>query len=63
MVHYSSSRREKAVMSASHQYSLSELMKDLLQFAAEYLTLNGRLVFWLPVYRHQSVKSLFLALG
>jgi len=30
-------------------------MTDLLQFAAQYLTLRGRLVFWLPVHRQQYV--------
>jgi len=44
---------------AKCHYSLSEVMTDLLQFAAKYLTLNGRLVFWLPVYRQRSVVSLY----
>ena len=49
-------------MAAKCQYSLSEIISDLLQFAAQYLTLGGRLVFWLPIYRQQSV-SLSLSLS
>ena len=32
-------------------YHLSDILKDLLNFAAKYLTLHGRLTFWLPIYR------------
>uniref|UniRef100_A0A2P2I0Z4 tRNA (guanine(10)-N(2))-methyltransferase TRMT11 n=1 Tax=Hirondellea gigas TaxID=1518452 RepID=A0A2P2I0Z4_9CRUS len=32
-------------------YSLSDVYKDLLNFAASYLVVGGRLVFWLPVFR------------
>jgi len=33
------------------EYGLSDIYKDLLNFAAEKLKLNGRLVFWLPIIR------------
>ncbi|CAH1774475.1 unnamed protein product [Owenia fusiformis] len=33
------------------QYGLSDIYKDLLNFAAKYLVLNGRLVYWLPIIR------------
>jgi tRNA (guanine10-N2)-methyltransferase len=33
------------------QYPLSEVLCDLLLFAAQRLVLHGRLVYWLPVYR------------
>jgi tRNA (guanine10-N2)-methyltransferase len=29
-------------------YALASVMHDLLQFAAEYLVLGGRLLYWLP---------------
>ncbi|XP_062520857.1 tRNA (guanine(10)-N2)-methyltransferase homolog isoform X2 [Corticium candelabrum] len=32
-------------------YPLSEVLSDLLLFAAHCLVLHGRLVYWLPVYR------------
>ncbi|XP_052809665.1 tRNA (guanine(10)-N2)-methyltransferase homolog [Mya arenaria] len=31
------------------EYHLSDIFMDLLNFAARYLTLNGRLVYWFPV--------------
>ncbi|KAL5014481.1 hypothetical protein ScPMuIL_008751 [Solemya velum] len=31
-------------------YQLSDIFKDLLNFAAKYLRQNGRLVYWFPVY-------------
>ncbi|XP_064597359.1 tRNA (guanine(10)-N2)-methyltransferase homolog isoform X2 [Liolophura sinensis] len=31
-------------------YDLSDIFKDLLNFAAKFLRLHGRLVYWLPVY-------------
>jgi len=46
---------EKHVVAGSSHYSWTEIMTDLLQFAAQYLTLHGRLVFWLPVHRQQYV--------
>ncbi|PVD32521.1 hypothetical protein C0Q70_07961 [Pomacea canaliculata] len=33
------------------RYHLSDIFRDLLDFAARYLRLNGRLVYWLPVFR------------
>ena len=39
-------------------YSLTEIQSDLLQFAAQYLSLHGRLVYWLPVHRQQSVMCI-----
>ncbi|XP_065567577.1 tRNA (guanine(10)-N2)-methyltransferase homolog isoform X1 [Artemia franciscana] len=33
------------------QYSLENVLIDLLKFAGRHLELHGRLVFWLPVYR------------
>ncbi|XP_066269435.1 tRNA (guanine(10)-N2)-methyltransferase homolog [Branchiostoma lanceolatum] len=32
-------------------YTLSDLLTDLLNYAAQHLTVRGRLVYWLPVYR------------
>lgn len=32
-------------------YKLSELYFDLLQFAAKFLVVGGRLVYWLPVVK------------
>ncbi|XP_069830988.1 tRNA (guanine(10)-N2)-methyltransferase homolog isoform X1 [Dendropsophus ebraccatus] len=32
-------------------YHLSDIFLDLLNFAAEFLVVGGRLVYWLPVYR------------
>ncbi|XP_018419306.1 PREDICTED: tRNA (guanine(10)-N2)-methyltransferase homolog [Nanorana parkeri] len=32
-------------------YHLSDIFVDLLNFAAEFLVVGGRLVYWLPVYR------------
>ena len=34
-------------------YHLSELFADLLDFAAQFLVLGGRLVYWLPVIRNE----------
>ncbi|XP_029650326.1 tRNA (guanine(10)-N2)-methyltransferase homolog [Octopus sinensis] len=34
-------------------YQLSDIFKDLLNFAAKHLVLNGRLVYWFPVYRSE----------
>lgn len=36
---------------AKVEYSLQDLMKDLLEFAAIHLALGGRLVYWLPIVR------------
>ncbi|XP_076456427.1 tRNA (guanine(10)-N(2))-methyltransferase TRMT11-like isoform X2 [Babylonia areolata] len=35
----------------SVRYHLSDIFSDLLNFAARFLKLNGRLVYWLPVFR------------
>ncbi|XP_006626081.1 tRNA (guanine(10)-N2)-methyltransferase homolog isoform X1 [Lepisosteus oculatus] len=35
----------------SMAYHLSDIFTDLLNFAAKHLVINGRLVYWLPVYR------------
>ncbi|XP_036395260.1 tRNA (guanine(10)-N2)-methyltransferase homolog isoform X2 [Megalops cyprinoides] len=35
----------------SMAYHLSDIFSDLLKFAARYLVMGGRLVYWLPVYR------------
>ncbi|KAK7091203.1 tRNA (guanine(10)-N2)-methyltransferase homolog [Littorina saxatilis] len=37
----------------SVKYRLSDSFCDLLNFAARFLKLNGRLVYWLPVFRPQ----------
>ncbi|XP_076038708.1 tRNA (guanine(10)-N(2))-methyltransferase TRMT11-like [Oratosquilla oratoria] len=43
---------------AKISYSLSDIFKDLLQFAATNLVIGGRLVFWLPVYRDDYTDDL-----
>ncbi|KAJ8411468.1 hypothetical protein AAFF_G00162760 [Aldrovandia affinis] len=35
----------------SMAYHLSDIFSDLLNFAARYLVMGGRLVYWLPIYR------------
>ncbi|KAL8586578.1 hypothetical protein ACOMHN_053931 [Nucella lapillus] len=37
----------------SVRYHLSDIFSDLVNFAARFLTMNGRLVYWLPVFRPQ----------
>ncbi|CAL4061346.1 unnamed protein product, partial [Meganyctiphanes norvegica] len=32
-------------------YCLSDIFRDLLEFAARHLRIGGRLVFWLPIFR------------
>ncbi|KAH9496213.1 tRNA methyltransferase 11 [Bulinus truncatus] len=39
------------------QYHLGDIFKDLLNFAAEYLCLGGRLVYWLPIYKPDYSES------
>ncbi|XP_064085838.1 tRNA (guanine(10)-N2)-methyltransferase homolog isoform X2 [Macrobrachium nipponense] len=39
-------------------YSLSEVFKDLIDFAASCLVTGGRLVFWLPVSREDYMDNL-----
>ena len=36
---------------AKIQYALADIYRDLLNFAADKLILNGRLVFWVPIIR------------
>ncbi|KAM8946538.1 tRNA (guanine(10)-N(2))-methyltransferase TRMT11 [Pelodytes ibericus] len=38
-------------------YHLSDIFSDLLNFAAEYLVIGGRLVYWLPVYRPEYTEE------
>uniref|UniRef100_A0AAY4E7U6 tRNA (guanine(10)-N(2))-methyltransferase TRMT11 n=1 Tax=Denticeps clupeoides TaxID=299321 RepID=A0AAY4E7U6_9TELE len=35
----------------SMAYHLSDIFTDLLHFAAHYLVMGGRIVYWLPIYR------------
>ncbi|XP_071804745.1 tRNA (guanine(10)-N(2))-methyltransferase homolog [Asterias amurensis] len=42
---------------AKTSYVLSDIFTDLLNFSAQYLCLNGRLVFWLPVYRPEYTEA------
>lgn len=34
------------------KYGLNDMFRDLLNFAARMLKLNGRLVFWIPIVRY-----------
>jgi tRNA (guanine10-N2)-methyltransferase len=34
-------------------YTMTDILADLLRFAANFLTVNGRLVYWLPVFRDE----------
>ncbi|XP_033126865.1 tRNA (guanine(10)-N2)-methyltransferase homolog [Anneissia japonica] len=38
---------------SSRSYCLADIFMDLLNFSAQYLCLNGRLVYWLPTHRPQ----------
>lgn len=43
-------------LAASHipskvTYNLRDMIKDMLDFSASHLVLNGRLVFWMPAYK------------
>ena len=42
---------ETSTLPAVRSCSLSEIVTSLLDLAARYLVLHGRLVYWLPVYR------------
>lgn len=42
----------------TQSYQLFELVADLLDFAAEHLAMNGRVVFWMPFYRADYKESL-----
>ncbi|CAL1535145.1 unnamed protein product [Lymnaea stagnalis] len=39
------------------QYQLGDIFRDLLNFAAKYLCLGGRLVYWLPIYKPDYSES------
>ncbi|KAG7159085.1 tRNA (guanine(10)-N2)-methyltransferase homolog [Homarus americanus] len=39
-------------------YSLSDIFRDLINFAAIHLVIGGRLVFWLPVFREDYHESM-----
>ncbi|XP_034965145.2 tRNA (guanine(10)-N2)-methyltransferase homolog isoform X2 [Zootoca vivipara] len=45
-------------VSISSNYHLSDILFDLLKFAAEYLVLGGRLVYWLPVYKPEYTEEI-----
>ncbi|BFZ11293.1 hypothetical protein BsWGS_14331 [Bradybaena similaris] len=38
-------------------YQLGDIFKDLLNFAAKFLQVGGRLVYWLPIYRPDYCES------
>ncbi|KAG8444262.1 hypothetical protein GDO86_009446 [Hymenochirus boettgeri] len=42
---------------ANLNYHLSDIFLDLLNFAAEFLVIGGRLVYWLPVYRPEYTEE------
>ena len=44
-------------MAQRSQYALSDIFKDLLNFAATFLRLHGRIVYWLPVVRQEYVVA------
>nr|XP_033792994.1 tRNA (guanine(10)-N2)-methyltransferase homolog isoform X3 [Geotrypetes seraphini] len=39
-------------------YGLSDILLDLLKFAAQYLVKSGRLVYWLPVYKPEYTEEI-----
>lgn len=41
-------------------YSLSDVFRDLINFAATHMVIGGRLVFWLPVFRYFPLIQGFL---
>ncbi|XP_054835806.1 tRNA (guanine(10)-N2)-methyltransferase homolog [Eublepharis macularius] len=45
-------------ISISSNYHLSDILFDLLKFAAEYLVIGGRLVYWLPVYKPEYTEEI-----
>nr|XP_056712318.1 tRNA (guanine(10)-N2)-methyltransferase homolog isoform X2 [Euleptes europaea] len=45
-------------ISISSNYHLSDILFDLLNFAAEYLVIGGRLVYWLPVYKPEYTEEI-----
>lgn len=58
-----SSEDEAKQLSSSHHfpskitYSLSDIYRDLINFAVCHLAVGGRLVFWLPVFREDYDES------
>ena len=54
-VFFVSFRDETPFCSAVRGCRLSEIVTILLDLAARYLVLHGRLVYWLPIYRPGSV--------
>jgi hypothetical protein len=40
-------------------YEMSEVLSDLLEFAARFLVLGGRLVYWLPTVVDECVFIFF----
>lgn len=44
---------EETHIPAVREYCLSEVFSDLLDFAARFLVMGGRLVYWLPVIKHE----------
>ncbi|KAJ7341910.1 hypothetical protein JRQ81_007725 [Phrynocephalus forsythii] len=45
-------------ITVSSKYHLSDILLDLLKFAAEYLVTGGRLVYWLPVYKPEYTEEI-----
>uniref|UniRef100_A0A8C3HZK8 tRNA (guanine(10)-N(2))-methyltransferase TRMT11 n=1 Tax=Chrysemys picta bellii TaxID=8478 RepID=A0A8C3HZK8_CHRPI len=45
-------------ISISSNYHLSDIFFDLLNSAAEYLVMGGRLVYWLPVYKPEYTEEI-----
>nr|XP_003215629.1 PREDICTED: tRNA (guanine(10)-N2)-methyltransferase homolog [Anolis carolinensis] len=45
-------------ISISSNYHLSDILFDLLKFAAEHLVIGGRLVYWLPIYKPEYTEEI-----
>ena len=43
--------RKEGHISAVHSYNMSDIYSDLLDLAARYLVVGGRLVYWIPIIR------------
>ncbi|XP_021248746.1 tRNA (guanine(10)-N2)-methyltransferase homolog isoform X1 [Numida meleagris] len=54
----SSERSAENHIIISSSYHLSDIFFDLLKFAAEYLVMGGRLVYWLPIYRPEYTEEI-----
>lgn len=52
------SQGQAPVSSAVRGCRLSEILTTLLDLAARYLVLHGRLVYWLPIYRPSYSEAL-----